>query len=50
VTHNLSEGLELCDRVMIQNRGELVFQGLGEHLDKAGFEELYFQAVEEGGN
>ena len=34
VTHNLGEGLELCDRVMIQNRGELVFQALGEHLAK----------------
>ena len=49
VTHNLGEGLELCDRVMIQNRGELVFQARGEHLDKSGFEKLYFQAVEEGG-
>jgi len=50
VTHNLGEGLELCNRVIIQNRGELVFQAPREHVDKAGFERLYFQAVEEGKN
>lgn len=48
VTHNLGEGLELCNRVMIQNRGELVFQAPREHVEKSGFERLYFQAVEEG--
>ena len=49
VTHNLSEGLELCNRVIIQNRGEVVFQAPREHVDPSGFERLYFQAVEEGG-
>lgn len=49
VTHNLGEGLELCNRVMIQNRGEVVFQAPREHVDPSGFERLYFQAVEEGG-
>jgi len=48
VTHNLGEGLELCDRVIIQNRGELVFHALGEQLDRSGFEKLYFEAVEKG--
>lgn len=48
VTHNLGEGLELCDRVIIQNRGELVFEARREDLDRAGFEKLYFKAVEGG--
>ena len=50
VTHNLGEGLELCNRVMIQNRGEVVFQAPREHVDPSGFERLYFQAVEERKN
>ena len=48
VTHNLGEGLELCNRVMIQKRGEVVFQAPRQHVDQSGFERLYFQAVEEG--
>jgi len=48
VTHSLGEGLELCSRVIIQNRGEVVFQAPREHVDPSGFERLYFQAVEEG--
>lgn len=47
ITHNLRAGLELCSRVVIQNRGEIVFQGLRQQVDVTEFEKLYFQAVED---
>lgn len=46
ITHSLAEGLELGSRVIIQNRGKLVFQAKREEVDRADFENLYFQAVE----
>ena len=50
ITHNLSEGLALCNRAIIQNRGELVFQASRRQVDQAEFERLYFQAVEKDQN
>ena len=46
VTHSLAEGLELSTRVIIQNRGRIVFQADRESVDQADFENLYFEAVE----
>ncbi len=46
ITHNLSEGLELCTRVLIQNKGEIVFEGRREEIDRSRLEKLYFQLVE----
>ncbi|RPI20975.1 MAG: heme ABC exporter ATP-binding protein CcmA [Acidobacteria bacterium] len=46
ITHSLAEGLELCTRVLIQHRGRLVFQSDRDAVDRAGFENLYFQTVE----
>jgi len=46
ITHSLSEGLELASRVIIQHRGKLVFQATRDEVDRADFENLYFQAVE----
>ena len=46
ITHNLGAGLELCSRVVIQNKGKLVFQASRRQLDASEFERLYFQAVE----
>ncbi len=46
ITHSLAEGLELGSRVIIQHRGKLVFQATRDEVDKADFENLYFQAVE----
>lgn len=46
ITHNLAEGLELCTRVVIQHRGQIVFHAAAPELDKSDFERLYLQAVE----
>ena len=46
ITHNLSEGLELCDRVLIQHRGSIVFDASSQDVDRERIESIYFQAVE----
>jgi heme exporter protein A len=46
ITHSLAEGLELSSRVIIQNRGKLVFQATCDEVDRADFENVYFRAVE----
>ena len=48
ITHNLGAGLELCSRVVIQNKGELVLQASREQVEASEFERLYFQVVEGG--
>lgn len=48
ITHNLNEGLELSTRVMIQHRGELVFQASRQEVKEADFQDLYFRMVEDG--
>ena len=50
ITHNLGAGLELSSRVVIQNKGELVFQASREQVEASEFERLYFQVVEGGKN
>jgi heme exporter protein A len=46
VTHNLSEGLELCDRVLIQHRGSLVYDRASDGLGRREVEAAYLRAVE----
>ncbi len=46
ITHNLSEGLVLSDRVMILSRGRVVLRRRREELDPATFDQLYFRLVE----
>ena len=46
ITHNLGAGLELCNRAVIQNKGELVFHASRQEVDASEFERLYFQVVE----
>ena len=46
VTHNLSEGLELCDRVLIQHRGSLVYDRTSDGLGRREVEAAYLRAVE----
>ncbi len=46
VTHNLAEGLELCDRVLIQHRGSLAYDHASGGLDRRDVEAAYLQAVE----
>jgi heme exporter protein A len=49
VTHNISQGLELADRVAIQVRGRFVFLDDRETVDAGTFEQFYRERVEEVG-
>ena len=49
VTHNITEGLEMADRVAIQVRGRFVFLGDRAQVDANGFEGFYRERVEEVG-
>ena len=45
VTHNLAEGLELCDRILIQHRGALVYDRSPDGLGRREVEAAYLRAV-----
>jgi heme exporter protein A len=47
VTHNISQGLELADRVAIQVRGRFVFLDDCAAVDPGSFEQFYRERVEE---
>jgi len=40
-THNLKQGIEMGDRVVILNRGRIVYQASREEIDTASFQEIY---------
>jgi heme exporter protein A len=40
-THNLEQGLEMCDRTAILNRGKVAWQGPRTGIDLAGMKEIY---------
>ncbi len=40
-THNLERGLEVGERLLILNRGKIVYEGLSQVLDLAGLKEAY---------
>ena len=44
-THDISCGLEMCDKVALQVMGKFVFFKDIKNDDKASFEKLYFDAV-----
>lgn len=44
-THNLQQGLEMCDRVAIQVAGQIVYQEDIAKVDLDNFEETYFHYV-----
>lgn len=46
ITHNLREGLEISNRLVIQNRGRIVFQARRDEVDEACFEQTYLEMVE----
>ncbi|MCG6957425.1 MAG: heme ABC exporter ATP-binding protein CcmA [Gemmatimonadetes bacterium] len=48
VTHNLTQGLELSNRVAIQVRGAFAWEGPRERIDAADFERFYHHVVEDG--
>jgi len=44
-THNLEQGLEMCDRAAILNRGKLAWQGPRAGLDLVAMKEIYRDAT-----
>ena len=40
-THNLEQGLEMCDRVAILHRGRVAWEGFRAGIDLAGMKEIY---------
>lgn len=48
VTHNLSQGLELSNRIAIQVRGRFAWQGTRGEVDAGEFEHFYHRVVENG--
>jgi heme exporter protein A len=48
VTHNLTQGLELANRVAIQVRGRFAWEGSGEGVEADAFEHFYHRVVENG--
>lgn len=45
VTHNLEQGLEMCDEVAIQVMGRMVYRRPIEQVDRPAFESTYFEHV-----
>lgn len=50
VTHNLAEGLELCERWMILARGRIVAEGASRDVERLEFERSYFEKVGAAGS
>jgi heme exporter protein A len=48
VTHNLTQGLELANRVAIQVGGRFAWEGEREAIDADAFEHFYHEVVESG--
>jgi len=40
-THNLEQGLEMCDRAAILHRGKVAWEGPRVGVDLAGMKEIY---------
>lgn len=48
ITHSLDRGLELCDRIVILDKGDVVYQGSRDELDLAGLRDAYHQSTGSG--
>jgi heme exporter protein A len=46
VTHNLTQGLEMADRIIIQVRGRFVWQAPRTEVASEGFERTYREVVD----
>jgi heme exporter protein A len=44
-THNLEQGLEMCDRAAILNKGKVAWEGVRAGLDLVGMKEIYREAT-----
>ena len=49
VTHNLTQGLEMANRIAIQVRGRFSWEGARSEVEPDAFEHFYHQVVEAGG-
>ena len=47
-THNLERGLELGDRVVIIDRGKIVYQASSHELSKVNFQQIFDRFTETG--
>lgn len=47
-THNLERGLEMGDRILIIDRGRIVYQALRHELNDVNFRQVYHQCTETG--
>ncbi len=47
-THNLERGLELGDRVVILDRGKIVYEASGNELNKTEFRQIYDRCTDKG--
>ena len=45
-THDMSCGLEICDRVAIQNKGKFLLLEPVDSIDRGSFENFYIEALE----
>jgi len=45
-THDISCGLEMCDRVVIQSQGKFVLMELSDRIDRENFKNIYTEALE----
>lgn len=45
-THDLARGLAVCDDILIQSRGKIVYHSTASDLDIAAFEQLYADHVQ----
>ena len=45
-THDISCGLEMCDRVAIQSKGKFVLMESLDHIDQQDFDNIYSEALE----
>jgi heme exporter protein A len=48
-THNLEQGLEMCDRAAILNRGRVAWDGARAELDLASMREIYREVTRNEG-
>lgn len=48
-THNLERGLEMGDRILIMDRGKIVYQALSHELSDMDFRQVYDQCTGTGG-
>jgi heme exporter protein A len=44
-THDLQRGLTLCDEMIIQCHGQIVYHGMASDVDDSSFEQLYLDHV-----